>query len=54
MPKANLRKLPAWYYRLVQITIEEDRDIEPSDFDEDISELAVCDTYSKKEKSCEC
>ncbi|KAK9443858.1 hypothetical protein VB005_02383 [Metarhizium brunneum] len=33
------RELPAWYHRLVILTIREDRDIEPCDFDEDISEL---------------
>ncbi|KAF4995422.1 hypothetical protein FDECE_12811 [Fusarium decemcellulare] len=31
--------LPAWYYRLLRITIEEDRPIDPEDFDEDISDL---------------
>ncbi|KID85766.1 hypothetical protein MGU_07074 [Metarhizium guizhouense ARSEF 977] len=33
------RELPAWYHRLVILTITEDRDIRPWDFDEDISEL---------------
>lgn len=36
---STTRELPAWFKRLVRITIKEDRDIEPHDFDEDISEL---------------
>ncbi|KAF4961378.1 hypothetical protein FSARC_10194 [Fusarium sarcochroum] len=56
---------PAWYYRLVALTIKKDRDVEPEDFDEDISDLdetaedstseeggCVCDSDSENE--CEC
>jgi hypothetical protein len=31
--------LPAWYYRLVGITVREDHEIYPKVFDEDISDL---------------
>lgn len=37
--RCTTRELPAWYRRLVILTITEDRDVEPWDFDEDISEL---------------
>lgn len=33
------QNLPAWYQRLIAVTIKEDRDIEPGDFDQDISDL---------------
>ncbi|KJZ68826.1 hypothetical protein HIM_11786 [Hirsutella minnesotensis 3608] len=33
------RELPAWYYRLVVLTIKEDREVYPEDFDEDLSDL---------------
>jgi hypothetical protein len=33
------QELPEWYYRLVSITVREDREIYPKDFDEDISNL---------------
>ncbi|KAJ2968511.1 hypothetical protein NQ176_g9146 [Zarea fungicola] len=35
----NFKDLPVWYHRLLAITIKEDRDIEPDDFDKDISDL---------------
>nr|KMM68707.1 hypothetical protein CPAG_05031 [Coccidioides posadasii RMSCC 3488] len=31
---------PAWYYRLHALTIKEDRDVIPEDFDEDLSSLS--------------
>jgi hypothetical protein len=31
--------LPTWFYRLVALTINEDRDVCPDDFDEDLSDL---------------
>ncbi len=38
---ANLRQeLPAWYYRLHALTVKEDRDLIPEDFDEDLSSLS--------------
>lgn len=54
MPKANSRNLPAWYYRLVRTTIFEDREIGGDDFDEDLSEIAICSTCSKEESCCKC
>ena len=33
------RELPQWYYRLFALTIREDRDVRPWDFDEDLSDL---------------
>ncbi|EEH21243.2 hypothetical protein PABG_03474 [Paracoccidioides brasiliensis Pb03] len=32
-------ELPAWFYRLHALTIKEDRDVTPEDFDEDLSSL---------------
>ncbi|GAB0146826.1 hypothetical protein EsHS_00007214 [Epichloe bromicola] len=43
---------PAWYRRLVIITIIEDRDIEPYDFDEDISELGEGEGDSDRDSLC--
>ncbi|KAF7586529.1 hypothetical protein BBP40_008701 [Aspergillus hancockii] len=51
------RELPAWYRRLVILTIREDRDIEPYDFDEDISELGEDEGDSGSDSlgvACEC
>ncbi|QPH00189.1 hypothetical protein C2857_003510 [Epichloe festucae Fl1] len=53
----HTRELPAWYRRLVIITIIEDRDIEPYDFDEDISELGEGEGDSDRDSlgvACEC
>ncbi|ODH26629.1 hypothetical protein ACO22_04506 [Paracoccidioides brasiliensis] len=33
------QELPAWFYRLHALTIKEDRDVTPEDFDEDLSSL---------------
>jgi hypothetical protein len=33
------QKLPAWYYRVLAVSIKEDREIYPKDFDEDLSDL---------------
>ena len=33
------RALPSWYYRVHNITFEEDREARPCDFDEDLSEI---------------
>ncbi|KAF3062541.1 hypothetical protein CFAM422_010585 [Trichoderma lentiforme] len=46
------QKLPAWYYRLVALTIKEDRDVEPDDFDEDISDIDR--TPDPSEVDCDC
>lgn len=46
MPKPYERELPAWYYRVLHITIDEDRDVSPEDFDEDLSDVEC----SKEEK----
>lgn len=59
------KELPAWYHRIVSIIEREGRDIQPYDFDEDISELgegegdsdsddlgATCDCDLEDE--CEC
>ncbi|KAJ6437688.1 triacylglycerol lipase [Purpureocillium lavendulum] len=43
-------ELPAWYHRLVVVGIRQDREIDPEDFDEDISELNEADENS----DCEC
>ncbi|PGH00531.1 hypothetical protein GX51_05746 [Blastomyces parvus] len=34
------RELPAWYYRLLDLTIKKDRDVTSEDFDEDISSIS--------------
>ncbi|KAK4074502.1 uncharacterized protein Triagg1_5098 [Trichoderma aggressivum f. europaeum] len=44
-------KLPAWYYRLVALTIKEDRDVFPEDFDEDLSDI---DGENPSESGCDC
>ena len=31
------QELPAWYYRLLALTVQEDREVYPADFDEDLS-----------------
>lgn len=46
------QKLPAWYYRLVALTIKEDREVEPDDFDEDISDIDR--TPDPSEVDCDC
>ncbi|KAK5994451.1 hypothetical protein PT974_04925 [Cladobotryum mycophilum] len=51
------RELPAWYCRLVILTMGEDREIEPWDFDEDISELGEGEGDSDPDGlsvACEC
>ncbi|KAJ6437660.1 reverse transcriptase [Purpureocillium lavendulum] len=53
------RELPAWYYRLVALTIKEDRDVSPEDFDEDLSDLNEAGRNSERESNtiianCEC
>lgn len=55
------QQLPKWCYRCLGITIEQDRDIYPCDFDEDISDLddgSEVDVHKKKRASisqeCEC
>ncbi|KAK9439946.1 hypothetical protein VB005_04564 [Metarhizium brunneum] len=48
------RELPAWYRRLVILTITEDRDIEPWDFDEDISELGEDEGNESDSSDVEC
>ncbi|OJD24295.1 hypothetical protein ACJ73_04341 [Blastomyces percursus] len=34
------QRLPAWYRRLHALTIKEDRDVTPEDFDEDLSSVS--------------
>ncbi|KAK2757065.1 hypothetical protein FQN54_005034 [Arachnomyces sp. PD_36] len=34
------QELPAWYYRIVALTMKEDRDVDPEDFDEDLSSIS--------------
>ncbi|KAL6825808.1 hypothetical protein J3E69DRAFT_380914 [Trichoderma sp. SZMC 28015] len=46
-------KLPAWYYRLVALTIKEERDVESEDFDEDISDIDRTPDPSESECDCE-
>ncbi|KAH6872084.1 hypothetical protein B0T10DRAFT_499916 [Thelonectria olida] len=45
---APRQNLPAWYYRLVALTIKEDREVSPEDFDEDLSDLE--ETNAKDEE----
>ncbi|EEP78446.1 predicted protein [Uncinocarpus reesii 1704] len=40
------RRLPAWYYRLVALTIREARDVSAQDFDEDLSSLSSAPSHS--------
>ncbi|KAH7137595.1 hypothetical protein EDB81DRAFT_799641 [Dactylonectria macrodidyma] len=56
---APKRSLPPWYYRLVALTIKEDREVEPYDFDEDLSDLEEPNENAEKDNdsmhgSCEC
>lgn len=51
--------LPAWYFRLVALTIKKDRDVYPEDFDEDLSDIEEIQTYSgagntPSELDCDC
>ncbi|KAL4861364.1 hypothetical protein BDV12DRAFT_180375 [Aspergillus spectabilis] len=39
MGRNSKQPLPAWYYRMVRLTLTRDRDPYPEDFDEDISDL---------------
>lgn len=53
----HTRELPAWFHRLVILTIIEDREIGPCDFDEDISELGEGEGDSDRDSlgvACEC
>lgn len=45
------QKLPAWYYRLLALTIKEDRDVSPEDFDEDLSSLSGLSSNSEADVS---
>lgn len=47
-------KLPAWYWRVLPAYL--DGDVEPEDYDEDISELGESDTSSEEddERECDC
>jgi hypothetical protein len=54
MSKAIRTELPAWYHRLVLLSYREDREIDPEDFDEDISELEMCTTCGTKVAPYEC
>jgi hypothetical protein len=38
-PQRDRRELPSWYYRVYAFSYNGDRDVEPWDFDEDISDL---------------
>ncbi|KAH6951124.1 hypothetical protein BKA56DRAFT_440623, partial [Ilyonectria sp. MPI-CAGE-AT-0026] len=50
--------LPAWYYRLVVLTIKEDRVVYPEDFDEDLSDLEADENSERGSNminaNCEC
>ncbi|KAH8665398.1 hypothetical protein BGZ61DRAFT_593110 [Ilyonectria robusta] len=49
------RNYPAWYIRLLRLTITGDRDVEEYDFDEDISELEEDpDDGPAEERFCDC
>ncbi|KAL6813178.1 hypothetical protein GGI42DRAFT_165734 [Trichoderma sp. SZMC 28013] len=53
------QKLPAWYYRLVALTIKKDREVLPEDFDEDLSDLDSTSNDSGEGKNpsdpdCDC
>ncbi|EFY95583.1 hypothetical protein MAA_08879 [Metarhizium robertsii ARSEF 23] len=52
--RRTTRELPAWYRRLVILTITEDRDVEPWDFDEDISELGEDEGNESDGSDVEC
>jgi hypothetical protein len=45
-------KLPAWYWRVLPAYL--DGDVEPEDYDEDISELGESDTSSEEDDEREC
>ena len=36
-------ELPAWYYRVTALTIDEDREVYPEDFDADLSGIDEVD-----------
>ena len=51
------KELPAWYHRIVSIIEREGRDIQPYDFDEDISELGEGEGDSDSDDlgvTCDC
>lgn len=48
------QKLPAWYYRLVALTIKKKRDVRPEDFDEDLSDIDIDATPDPLEPNCDC
>ncbi|PON20048.1 hypothetical protein TGAM01_v211092 [Trichoderma gamsii] len=53
------QKLPAWYCRLVALTIEKKRDVRPEDFDEDLSDIDATPKYNgvgnnPSELNCDC
>ncbi|PWI65231.1 hypothetical protein PCL_07281 [Purpureocillium lilacinum] len=52
-------ELPAWYYRLIALTIDEDREVYPEDFDADLSDIDEVDENSEWDSdaidaNCEC
>ncbi|KAF4995423.1 hypothetical protein FDECE_12812 [Fusarium decemcellulare] len=48
---STVAALPAWYYRVLRIMEWEDRDAEPEDFDQDISDLGELSEEEKHENS---
>lgn len=53
--KKQKRDYPAWYIRLLRLTMTGDRDVKEYDFDEDISELEEDpDDCPSEESSCDC
>jgi hypothetical protein len=44
------QKLPAWYHRLLALTMKEDRDVYPEDFDEDLSDLEDSSEVEEEEE----
>lgn len=55
---AKKRQLPAWYHRLVVLGIKQNREVQPEDFDEDLSDLASSHSGGKRRSagvdSCYC
>lgn len=44
------REFPVWYYRVIGITFDKDRDVYSTDFDEDLSRVKVDSTCSDEEE----
>jgi len=56
-PQKDRRSLPAWYYRVATIECTENRNVNPEDFDQDLSELEEENELGKEQDEaaeCEC